>query len=169
MTLTAWRRLAIVMSIALLVSVVLLACTKFFLVSLSLTAGSTTYMVGAADGKLISGWGETILPSDATWWDGLQMELPSGLHAQKLDGLSIDWSYTSAAYGGGATHEAIYSVSLMLPCGLLVILAAWSVFRGRVRVGHCPHCGYNLAASPERCPECGSLRKPLGHVTKPLA
>jgi hypothetical protein len=41
--------------------------------------------------------------------------------------------------------------------------AAWSrsvarLLRARRRTrGHCPTCGYDLRASPERCPECGTM------------
>jgi hypothetical protein len=54
--------------------------------------------------------------------------------------------------------------SLTVPYWLLVLIAvplpaAWRVRRARVRrrlsSGQCLHCGYDLRATPERCPECG--------------
>ena len=50
------------------------------------------------------------------------------------------------------------------PWLLLLPLAAYVATRGvlflrrarRHAVGHCPTCGYDLRATPERCPECGT-------------
>jgi hypothetical protein len=59
-------------------------------------------------------------------------------------------------FGNGAVvipHWFIAIVSLLLP-------AWWLVSRHRtkraIRMGRCPTCGYDLRATPDRCPECGT-------------
>jgi hypothetical protein len=42
----------------------------------------------------------------------------------------------------------------------LVLWWAWRITQIREsedRERHCPHCGYDLRASPDRCPECGQV------------
>lgn len=65
-----------------------------------------------------------------------------------------------------------HAISPTLMIAGLVALAGFGVWghyeRRRLRqrliwriAGHCPECGYDLRASPERCPECGTVRNVL--------
>jgi hypothetical protein len=52
-------------------------------------------------------------------------------------------------------------VPYVYPFGMLgttsaFFLAAVYRKRGRIRAGHCMQCGYDLRATPRRCPECGT-------------
>ena len=50
-----------------------------------------------------------------------------------------------------------WSVFLLTVCpSLLLLRATRRAFRDRA-AGLCPACGYDLRATPERCPECGSV------------
>lgn len=72
-------------------------------------------------------------------------------------GIGIERYYPSGSFRGG------YYGDLYLPIWLVTIfflaLSALTYFRRlrrtRLLPGHCRFCGYDLRATPERCPECG--------------
>ena len=65
---------------------------------------------------------------------------------------------------GEATLWSV-AVADWLICALLGTAAAplfargWLLRRRRARRGLCPACGYDLRATPDRCPECGAVPK----------
>ncbi|MGB7160017.1 MAG: hypothetical protein WBD40_18265 [Tepidisphaeraceae bacterium] len=61
---------------------------------------------------------------------------------------------------GGSSEVHVTYVLLMvlaLPAPLIALLSRWRR-RHRLHHGLCPGCGYDLRASPDRCPECGAER-----------
>ena len=60
--------------------------------------------------------------------------------------------------------QSIYNIDLWLPGWLLLVplvvialkLRASAIRRHRRKLGQCAACGYDLRASGERCPECGT-------------
>jgi hypothetical protein len=62
------------------------------------------------------------------------------------------WSHTMIS----VPYWFIALLSLPLP---LLALSRWRRERRIAREGLCPVCGYDLRASPDRCPECGAARE----------
>jgi hypothetical protein len=50
-----------------------------------------------------------------------------------------------------------WMIALGAAMPLAVALGRWSLARRRVITGHCQQCGYDLRATPDRCPECGTI------------
>jgi hypothetical protein len=90
-------------------------------------------------------------------------------HISDLQSANIPWLFpdlpATRGYGfmfGSATGLTFaripfwfITIVLLLP---VVIAIRWHVTRRRNRVGlRCPRCGYDLRATPARCPECGNI------------
>jgi hypothetical protein len=82
--------------------------------------------------------------------------------------------WTSWQASGTPSPQTEYSVQF--PLWLVAILAlvlpiAWEFGhrrqyyrRKRLQSGQCPDCGYDLRASPERCPECGVIPEKVSEI-----
>ncbi len=76
----------------------------------------------------------------------------------------------------GHTRPRAYGWQVVVPCWSLFVATAalpiawgrqWKKRRRLVARGHCIVCGYDLRATPDRCPECGAAVR-SGPVTPPI-
>jgi hypothetical protein len=92
----------------------------------------------------------------------------------EIDGLGMtrDWhvaglavyAYTSPGIAATAWHIPLWLPALLLTIGPAARLLT---LRRRSRSGHCRRCGYDLRATPERCPECGRPTNAAGTMPVP--
>ena len=77
---------------------------------------------------------------------------------RSMSGVGYDWLVIPlpAAIGRLMFSSALPLLIAGPPLLGVGLIGAW-VFRARRRVGLCPSCGYDLRATPERCPECGTV------------
>jgi hypothetical protein len=106
---------------------------------------------------------------DADWWassSGGELALirqAGDDFGEPLPGVRLPgfcYLASASATGSHRQYAASYWVLASL-FGVVPAAWAWRVRRGRIRrrnalAGLCPTCGYDLRASPGRCPECGA-------------
>ena len=74
-----------------------------------------------------------------------------------IGGIGVGSGYNAAKFGTAVTVPHGYVIAVLLALPAVAQGAAMIARRSRARRGHCPSCGYDLRATPERCPECGAV------------
>jgi len=87
------------------------------------------------------------------------------LSSYKWNHGGLDFSYSNDAvinnFTGGPMGHVVVTEVLLPDWSLLAFfltiagLSAFAIRRRRRPAGFCQHCGYDLRATPDRCPECG--------------
>jgi hypothetical protein len=74
-----------------------------------------------------------------------------------IPSLRLYWSDRLAVPQGSIPLRSAAGATAVLPA-VWVVSLLWRRHRSsrRRRAGRCPACGYDLRASPDRCPECGA-------------
>jgi hypothetical protein len=87
-------------------------------------------------------------------------------HFRDYDPATLGFKIGRFAHGRSGRRPESYGYEIIVPFWFLAIVFAglpglwlfkWSRRRKRSRIGLCSKCGYDLRATPERCPECGAV------------
>ncbi len=149
-----------------------------------LSAGRDTVVTAQGWQRLCAIYSSSGMLNGFRWLAGRAFDL--GVQHSRLGDTARALGFSLEAYrhqrmGIAEETAQLTSYILILPAWFLALLfailpALWlrrrRIERKRNRIGFCQHCGYDLRATPSRCPECGTAvpappRRPPRRVCPP--
>jgi len=91
----------------------------------------------------------TMDPAGRFW--GFGRTKTTYFHGSMFSGISSPRPLTILAI----PYYALVALALVLPVGMVTHQVGVMIRRRRKSKGQCPQCGYDVRATPRRCPECG--------------
>ena len=167
-------RLSTGLSVAALAAMLLLWVSSYYHCRLFSNRGRILLLVVKVDSGT-EDWLDHKPPSAGTW-ENLLPRKNWQLGGVQIAGFRTINRYEYTYHSGTSTIQSFAKLHLGLlavPYWLLVVVAAAAPVgsvvvsvrkRARRMRGRCAGCGYDLRASPERCPECGMSQKVLPTV-----
>jgi hypothetical protein len=130
------------------------AFKRLTMASLFLCAVSITLWLSVAPNAT---WHFTYSSGQPATQNNFDLTLSRGMTLSYTSNRWIRWSLRSVTLPLGA----ILLATAVLP------LAWFRRTSKRPTAGFCTNCGYDLCATPERCPECGVVVPPLARASRP--